>query len=114
MSREEVAQLLGKIEVMYPGRVKCNDPIERFEAFANVLKSRDKELIHQNFMYHVENSPHPPTIAELVKKAEKQTVPSMDATFAYLNQFELVEPSPERKAKMEKERMDIRNLLGID
>lgn len=117
MERVEIAELLGEIEVLYPNRIKFDRPEDRkmrFETFCRVLKDKDADMVRDNLMAHVEVSPHPPTVADLVKRQEKSVVPNVDETMAYLRSLEVKENTPEQQQEVEDAKSRIRKILDSE
>lgn len=113
MTSEEVVELLDEIETLYPNRFRDVDPVQRYHAFCRVLKKHDAALVMKNLYKHVEVSPHPPGVAELIRKPETSTVPNADQTKAYFEKYEYDEQSEESKRVMEEEKAKMRKILGI-
>lgn len=113
MERIEVVEVLEKIDVYYPGKVKVENAKFRLDAFAEALKDADAETVNKNLMKHIRTDEWPPSISNLLKenKESSRAVPNFEETRAYLKSRENKHPASEEVRR--EEAAKVRKILGI-
>lgn len=118
MNKNQVGELLDAIDSLYPGRIKIESAEQgkkRFMIFCKILEKHDVEAVNENLIVHAENSPHPPSVHDLVKSKVKSTVPDVNETNEYIQRFQnMPEQSEESKAAMEEAKAAIRKVLKFN
>lgn len=103
MTKENIIMLFRQINFYFPNRISgTKEQInEMAEAWSYMLQGEDVNKLLTNLKYHVRESTHPPTIADLVKEREiKSNTPGALETRLMIEQTEK-ETTPEIKADPE-------------
>lgn len=84
MDREQVLDILEKIDLFYPGRLKMDNPKKIILAWHSVLKDYEFNIIDRNLNEHVKNNKFPPSIADLITTESRRNIASVGDTMNLL------------------------------
>ena len=108
MTKREVFQLLKQISIYYDSFEL--EP-EKVAKWYTVLKGESLQKLEENLRKHVEHSPYPPRVSELVCKSENgsRAIPNGEDTKYII----YVKDKPASKEVVERSLAQIREILGI-
>ena len=108
MTKREVFQLLKQISIYYDS---FEIEPEKVAKWYTVLKGESLQKLEENLRKHVEHSPYPPRVSELVCKSENgsRAIPNGEDTKYII----YVKDKPASKEVVERSLAKIREILGI-